>query len=93
MYALRLYTGAAVTAPDRAPVEYVFTAPSAIPDDYDFEMIVLVTVSIDHQLTGLSSSIDALDYTQNGDTTNFWFKDFELVRGEDGTIVAICLLE
>jgi len=87
---LRLYTGE-TAATDTTLVDYTFTAPEVLPDDYKFDLIVELTVSKGYLLTGLPAVIDNIPYTQRDTIMNFWFKNLELVSVENGTTVTIRL--
>jgi flagella basal body P-ring formation protein FlgA len=89
-YALRLYTGE-TREPVLTPVEYTFTSPEPLPDDYQFDLIVGLPASKGYLLTGLPASIDHIPYTQRDDLMQFWFKNLEMVSIENGTQVTIRL--
>ncbi len=88
---LRLYTDDAPAAPDMTLVDYTFTAPEEIPDNYKFDLIVELDVAKGYLLTGLPAVIDGVPYTQRAEIMNFWFKNIELVSIENGTTVTIRL--
>ncbi|MFN8528402.1 MAG: hypothetical protein U0670_07310 [Anaerolineae bacterium] len=88
-YELRLHTGEPYAEPDMTPVEYTFTAPETLPEDYVFQLIVNFPASQGYLLTDLPASIDHVPYTQSGDDMHFWFKDLEVVSIVDGTTVTI----
>lgn len=87
---LRLYTGE-VPALDTTLVDYTFTAPEEIPDNYKFDLIVELNVDKGYLLTGLPAVIDGIPYTQRDTIMNFWFKNIVLVSIENGTTVTIRL--
>ncbi len=90
-YAFRLHMGEQVKPEDTTPVEYVFTSPEALPEDYQFDLIVGLPVSEGYLLTDLPASIDAIPYTEDNGSMQFWFKNLEVVTIENNTEVTIRL--
>lgn len=91
-YALRLHT-AEPPSVSGDMVEYSFTAPEPLPDDYLFDLIVGIPAAKGYLLTNLPAPIDAIPYTERDGLMQFWFKAIELVRVEDGTEVTLRLPE
>lgn len=91
-YTLRLTDLSAAPAPrDETRVEYEFTAPEALPEDYTFDLVVEVLVSQSYWLADAPYSLDETQYTQRDVTMNFWYTDLEVVSITDGTNVVISL--
>lgn len=93
-YTVRLYTeGNPIPSTSAAElVEYTFTAPEVLPEDYQFDLIIGLSVSEGYKLVDLPYSIEETQYTQSGDSMQFWFKNIEQI-GVDGLEVTVRIPE
>jgi hypothetical protein len=89
-YALRLYTGAAAAA-DMTPVEYTFTSPEPLPQDYTFDLIVGLPDSKGYQMVDLPAPFNHIQATAMDTLLQFWFKDIKVMGIENETTVTIQL--
>lgn len=86
------------SAPTPAPtgydsrVEYHVTAPEPLPDNYRFDLIARFPVSKSYRLSE-ATNLDAVQYTQQDTTMNFWFTDLDVISVINGTDAAIWLPE
>lgn len=88
-YALRLHTPESEAEVDLSPVEFTFTAPQELPEDYQFDLVIGVPASLGYTLTNLPASIDHIDFTGPEGMLNFWFEDIEVVSIVDGVNVTV----
>ncbi|HEX2622108.1 MAG TPA: hypothetical protein VHL11_18250, partial [Phototrophicaceae bacterium] len=89
-FALRLHTETEAE-PDMTLVNYTFTSPETLPDDYVFDLLIGLPDSKGYQLVDLPASIDHIQYTQSDTRMQFWFTNLELISVENGTEVTIRL--
>lgn len=79
---------------DEMWVEYTFTSPEALPDDYVFDLIMSFPVSEGYNLTGEPARfLEHVGYTERSGTMNFWFTDIDVISITDETEVVIRLPE
>lgn len=91
-FALRLHTGSVPPVLDDTPQDLTISLPEPMPADYTFDLVVNLPVEKGYLLTDLPASIDAVKFTANDDTLQFWFTNLEVVHhADDGMSVTIRL--
>jgi len=89
-YSLSRYQGEAATR-DETLINYTFTAPEALPDNYKFDLIVGLPDSKGYQLVGAPYALDSIQYTQSEKRMQFWFTKLDVFSITEGTTVVIHL--
>lgn len=89
-YTLSLHQGESA-ALDEEPVDYSFTSPEPLPDDYKFHLIAGLMDSQGYQLVGAPYSLDSIQFTQRDKLMQFWFTNLKVVSITNGTDVVINL--
>jgi|GEM_PF-4171508 len=74
-------------------VDYTFTSPEPLPDDYRFDLIVRVPETEGYRLVDAPYSLDNIQYSQRDTMMQFWLTDIEMVSIVDETTVTIRLPE
>lgn len=90
-YVLRPHQGQQPAPADDTRVEFTFTAPEPLPEDYRFDLIAEVNVAEGYRLQAAPYTLDETQYTQRDTIMNFWYTDLEVIRIVDETNVTIRL--
>jgi hypothetical protein len=89
-YTLSLHRGE-IPARDEQIINFGFTSPEALPDNYKFHLIAGLPDSQGYQLIGAPYSLDSIQFTQHEDQMEFWFTNLKVVNITNGTDVTISL--
>ena len=88
---LRMHTGPERPPRDETWTEFAFIAPEALPEDYDFDLMVNVPSNRGDILVGLPYALGPVRATTDGDVLRLWFTDLDVVSVVRGTAVTIRL--
>jgi flagella basal body P-ring formation protein FlgA len=89
-YTLSLHRGEA-PARDEQIINFGFTSPEPLPDNYKFHLTAGLSDSQGYQLIGAPYSLDSIQFTQHEDRMEFWFTNLKVVSITNGTNVIISL--